>query len=226
MTSLFSDLIYRPILSLTIFVYNIIGLHDLGIAIIVMTLIIRVLVLPLSLKSARSQKALSEISPEIDKLKEQYKGNTTAQSEAIMKLYKERKINPLAGCLPLLIQLPILIGMYQVFLNIFKPNALEKVYSFVPHSGAINHTFLGLMDISQRSIIFALGAGALQFLQARMAMRNQAQSGQAAIMNQQMLYLFPVMIIVISWNLPAGLALYWITTTLFAIGEQLYLRRR
>jgi YidC/Oxa1 family membrane protein insertase len=226
MTSLFTDIIYRPILSLTVFVYNLIGLHDLGLAIIVMTIVIRILVLPLSLKAARSQKSLAEVAPEIDRLKEHHKGDTTAQSEAIMKLYKERGVNPLAGCLPLLIQLPILIGMYRVFLNIFRPNALAKVYSFIPHSATIDHTFLGLMDISHRSMAFAVCAGVLQFIQARLATRNQPQSGQAAIMNQQMLYLFPVMIIVISWNLPAGLALYWITTTLFAIGEQLYLRRR
>ena len=146
-----------------------------------------------------------------------------------MKLYREKGINPLGGCLPLLIQLPVIFGMYRVFLNIFKTENLTLLYSFVPHPATINHLFLGVMDISMPSHIFALAAGLLQFFQVKLSTPALAtgHAGQPmAGMNKQMMYLFPVMIIVISWNFPAGLALYWITTTLFSIGEQLYLRRR
>lgn len=226
MLSFFSEIIYRPILNLTVFLYSFADIGDLGVAIIILTIVIRLLFSPLSLKATRSQKQLAELNPEIEKIKAKFPGNSSAQSQEIMKLYKERKVSPLSGCLPILIQLPILIGMYRVFLNIYKPESLASLYSFMPHPESINSTMLGLIDISQRSIAFAIIAGVAQFIQAKLAAGNQSQTGQVAMLNKQMLYLFPVMIVVISWNLPAGLALYWIVTTLFSIGEQLYLRRR
>jgi YidC/Oxa1 family membrane protein insertase len=226
MTALLTLIIYQPILNLTIFLYGTIGFGDLGVAIIVMTMVVRAALVPLSLKMARSQKAMAELAPHIEKIKAQHQGNTTAQSEAVMKLYRERGVNPLMGCLPLLLQLPILIGVYRVFLNIFKPETLTLLYRFIPHPATINHFFLGLLDISKSSPVLAVLAGVAQFFQARSIMATQPPTGQAAAMNRQMTYLLPAMIIVIGWSLPAGLALYWIVTSLWSVGEQLYLRRR
>jgi len=225
MISLFSLLIYKPILNLTVALYSSIGFQDLGIAIIAMTLVVRAALLPLSMKTARSQKAMAELAPQIEKIKEMHKGKTTAQSEAVMALYKEKGVSPLAGCLPLLIQLPILIGVYQVFLKIFEPDTLNLLYSFVAHPGTIAHISLGFLDISAKNPLLAILAGVTQFFQARSAMANQSASPQAAAIGKQMMYMLPIMIIVISWNLPAGLALYWIVTSLWSIGEQLYLHR-
>lgn len=226
MGNIFTTVIFQPILNLTVFLYGTVGFGDLGIAIIEMTLIVRALLLPLSMKTARSQKAMAEIAPEIEKIKEVHKGNTVAQSEAVMALYKERGVSPLAGCVPLLIQLPILIGVYQVFLKIFEPRSLELLYSFVPHPESINHLMLGVIDVSASNPALAILAGVTQFFQARIAMSSQPTSAQAAAVGKQMMYLLPVMIVVISWNLPAGLAIYWVVTSLWSIGEQLYLRRR
>lgn len=224
MTSLFSLLIYKPILNLTVALYATIGFGDLGIAIVAITLVVRAALLPLSMKTARSQREMAELAPQIEKIKETHKGNTTAQSEAVMALYKAKGVSPLAGCLPLLIQLPILIGVYQVFLKIFEPSTLDLLYSFVPHPEAIAHTTLGILDISTASPLLAILAGVAQFFQARVSMANQSASPQSAAIGKQMMYMLPVMIIVISWNLPAGLAIYWIVTSLWSIGEQLYLR--
>ncbi|MEK7638096.1 MAG: YidC/Oxa1 family membrane protein insertase [Patescibacteria group bacterium] len=226
MGNIFTIIIYQPILNLTVFLYNTVGFGDLGIAIIAMTVLVRAVLLPLSMKTASSQRAMAQLAPEIEKVKAAHKGNTAAQSEAVMKLYKEKGVSPLAGCLPLLLQLPILIGVYQVFLKIFKPETLDLLYGFVQHPGAINHIMLGLLDISKSNPVLAILAGVTQFIQARAAMANQPKSPQTAALNQQMTYLLPVMIIVISWNLPAGLALYWVATSLWSIGEQLYLSRR
>lgn len=226
MGNLFSEIISRPILNLTVFFYQTIGFRDLGLAIIGITIFIRLLLLPLSLRAARSQKALAELAPQIDVIKEKHKGNTTAQSEAVMALYREKKVNPLAGCLPLLLQFPILFGMYQVFLNIFKPETLNQLYSFIPHPNSVNTIFLGLIDVSAANHLLAILAGVFQFFQAKLAIATQPQTPQTAALNTQMVYFLPIMIIVIGWSLPAGLALYWCTTTLFSIGEQLYLRRR
>lgn len=225
--NIFTTLIYQPILNITMFLYGTVGFSDLGLAIIAMTVAVRAVLLPLSLKTARSQRAMAEIAPQIEKIKEQHKGNSTAQSEEVMKLYKERGINPLAGCIPLIIQLPILIGVYRVFLNIFKPETLQLLYGFIPHPATVNHVMLGLLDISKSSPVLAVLAGIAQFFQARTSMANQgAGSSQAAAMGKQMMYFLPIMIVVVSWNLPAGLAVYWIATSVWSIGEQLYLQRR
>ena len=226
MINILTILIYQPILNLTVFLYATVGFRDLGVAIIAMTVLIRALLLPLSLKTARSQRAMAQLAPDIEKLKEVHKGNTAKQSEAVMSLYKEKGVSPLGGCLPMLLQIPILIGVYRVFLNIFKPESLNLLYSFVPHPASINHIMLGVLDISKSNPVLAILAGVTQFFQARAAMANQPKSPQTAALNTQMMYLLPVMIIVISWNLPAGLALYWIATSLWSIGEQLYLSRR
>jgi YidC/Oxa1 family membrane protein insertase len=226
MSFLFTEIIYRPILNLTVFLYNTIGFGDLGIAIIAMTIAVRTILLPFSMKTARSQKAMAELAPEIERIKAQHKGNTTAQSEAVMALYKERGVSPLAGCLPLLIQLPILIGVYRVFLQLFRPETLDLLYGFITRPAVIGNMMLGLVDISTRSPALAILAGVVQYFQADISMRGQSTAGQSAAIGQQMKYLLPVMIVVISWNLPAALAIYWIMTSFWSIGEQLYLRKR
>ncbi|MCC6934499.1 MAG: membrane protein insertase YidC [Candidatus Yanofskybacteria bacterium] len=223
---MFTEIIYRPILNLTMYLYGTVAFADLGVAIVAMTILIRAALSPLSLKTARSQRGMAELAPEIEAIKEKHKGNTQAQSEAVMALYKEKGVNPLAGCLPLVLQLPVLFGVYRVFLNIFKPETLDLLYRFVPDPGTVNHIMLGVFDISKRSPVLAIVAGAMQFIQARVSMGGQAASGQAAAMNQQMMYLLPIIIVVVSWSLPAGLALYWVVTTAWSIGEQLYLKRR
>jgi YidC/Oxa1 family membrane protein insertase len=226
MTSLFSHLILQPLLNLLIAIYYYTGFGDMGITIIIMTIGIRLLLLPLSLKSARSQQEMAALAPHLEEIKERHKNDTQAQSEAVMALYKERKVNPLGGCLPLLIQFPFLIGMYQVFVRVFKPESLALLYSFVPRPTELNTVFVGLIDMSHPNPVLAVMAGVFQFIQARILSANQPKNSPQAALNKQMMYLFPVMIVVISWQLPAGLALYWATTTLFSIGEQLYLRSR
>lgn len=223
---MFTEFIYRPLLNLAVLLYGAIGFQDLGVTIVLMTVLVRAMMLPLSLKAARSQRALAELAPELEHVKAQHKGDTNAQSQAVMQLYKKRGVNPLAGCLPLIIQLPLLIGLYQVFIGIFKPDALSLLYAAVPHPATINHITLGFLDISAPARILAILAGVLQFFQARMSLTAQPQTTQTAAMSKQMAYFLPLLIIVIGWNLPAGLTLYWIVTTLFSIGEQLYLKHR
>lgn len=226
MGNIFVQLIERPLLNLTILLYGTIGLADLGLSIILMTIVVRLALLPLSLKTARAQRAMNKLAPELERIKAQHKNDNAAQSEAVMKLYKDNGVNPLAGCLPLFIQLPLLIGLYRVFILVIKPQALTLLYSFVPHPATINHLILGLLDISTPSRVLALVAGALQFALGRlMSATQQGAPAAAAAMNKQMMYLLPVIIIVIGWSLPAGLSLYWGITTLFSIGEQLYIRR-
>lgn len=220
---LFTTIISRPLLNALVFLYGLTG-GDLGIAILILTVIIRSLSLPLSLKMLRSQREMAELGPELEKIKEKHKSDKAAQGQAMVALYKEHNINPLAGCLPLLIQIPVLLGLYRVFLNVFKPESLDMLYAFVPNPETIQTVSLGFIDLGIRSIPLAIAAGAAQFIHARYA-NPQGQTGQAAMISKQMMYFFPIMIIVISWNLPAGLALYWVVSTLMSIGEQWYIKR-
>jgi YidC/Oxa1 family membrane protein insertase len=224
MTWIFTTIIYKPLLNVLVILYGSVAAGDLGVAIILMTLLIRALSLPLSLKTLRSQREMAELGPEMEKLKERHKGDQAAQGQAMMELYKQRNINPLGGCLPLLIQIPVLLGLYRVFLNVFKPESLQALYSFVPNPETIQTLSFGVLDLGLRSIPLALAAGAAQFIHALLS-RPAQQTGQAAMLSKQMLYFFPLMIIVVSWNLPAGLALYWVVSTLLSIGEQWYIKR-
>ncbi len=227
MGTLYTEILYRPLFNAVVFLYDVLPGHDFGFAIIALTTLIRILFFPLSIKTVRSQKAMNLLSPKLKEIKEKFKDDKAAQSVETMKLYKENNINPLAGCLPLLIQLPILIALYQAFIAGLKPENLALLYKFVTNPGIINKTSFGFIDITSKMPLLAVFAGAAQFFQAWVTKaQNQGSSPnkEMAALNSQMLYFFPIMIIVIGWNLPAGLVLYWVTTTAFSILEQLYIK--
>ena len=229
MGTLYTEILSRPLFNAVIFIYNILPWNDFGLAIIILTTLIRILFFPLSIKTVRSQKAMNLLSPKLQEIKQKFKDDKSAQSVETMKLYKENNINPLAGCLPLLIQLPILIGLYSAFIAGLKPESLNMLYGFISNPGVINKISFGFIDTTSKMPLLAVFAGATQFIQARMTKsQNQSLSvnKEMAALNSQMLYFFPIMIIVIGWNLPAGLILYWITTTVFSILEQLYIKYR
>lgn len=229
MMTLYTELLYRPLLNLVVFLYNIIPGHDFGLAIIVLTAIVRVIFLPLTVKSVLSQRALNKINPKIKEIKEKYKNNPTVQQAAILQLYKDSNVNPVAGCLPLLVQFPILIALYQVFNSGFKPENLTLLYGFIHNPKLVNEVFLGILNITKPNYLLTILAGGLQFLQARQmkdSNKNAEMSKEMTALNSQMLYFFPIIIIIIGWNLPAGLMLYWITTTALSIAEQAYIRRK
>jgi YidC/Oxa1 family membrane protein insertase len=230
MLAIFKTILYQPLFNAVIFLYNVIPGHDFGISIIALTVIIRLMFFPLSVKTIRSQRAMSRLNPKIKEIKEKHKNDNAAQSAAIMQIYKEHNINPLSGCLPMLIQLPILIALYRAFGAGFKPDSMGLIYSFISNPGHINTISFGFLDIAKRSIYLAVITGICQFFQLRQNNATMAASGGAQsevqAMNKQMLYFFPVMIVIIGWNLPAGLLLYWLATTLYSIGEQVYIRHK
>lgn len=222
----FNIVLYRPVINSLVVLYEYLPGHDLGVAIIVLTCVIKILLFPLSLKSIRSQKALQEIQPKIKEIQKNFKNNKKEQARAIMELYEREEINPFSGCLPLLIQLPILIALFLVLKNIsFDSGTIESwvFYSFVTPPSEINPMFLGVVDLTNSSKILALLAGTLQFFQSKMIAPksfSKKTDDFSQIMQKQMLYLFPVMTVIILWKLPAAIGLYWITSSLFSIGQQ------
>jgi YidC/Oxa1 family membrane protein insertase len=231
--NLFNLFIYQPLYNALIGLYNIIP--DLGLAIIILTVIIRIALLPLSKKSIESQKKMQEVQPELKKIQEKYKNDRTMQSQKLMEFYREKKINPASGCMPLIIQLVVLIALYQVFIaGINFDGHSEMLYSFIKNPESINPISLGFLDMSKRNMFLAVIAAGLQFWQTKMIMSKkkkeekpkdkqndtQKEPDFATIMQQQMLFVGPLLTLVIGFQFPAGLPLYWIITTLFMIGQQ------
>ncbi len=226
--SAFNTILYQPLLNALIFLYQYLPGRDFGIAVIVLTILIRVLLYPLMMKSIKSQKVLSELQPKIQEIQSKYKDDKEKQARETMALYQKEKINPFGGCLPILLQLPILIALYRVFWKGLEPGAMSYLYGFVPDPGIIDPTFFGLINLAVPSIGLAFLAGIAQFFQSKMLIpktkKAKPQEGQMAqfsgMMQKQMLYFFPVLTVFILWKLPAAIGIYWIITALFSIGQQ------
>lgn len=234
MIALFNTILYQPLFNLLVWIYNVIPGHDIGLAIVILTVLIKALLYPFSLQAIRAQKALAELQPKIDELKAKYKDQKETMSKELMKLYKENKINPLSSCLPVLIQLPFLIAVYRVFIHGLGSQGLENLYSFVANPGHINAVSLGFIDLSKPNLVLAVLAGAAQFWQAKMMPRQQPQKkvpgskdeSMTAMMNKQMLYFMPAITVFIGATLPGGLTLYWFLTTFLTVVQQhFYLKK-
>lgn len=234
MTSLFHTILYQPLLNILVFFYNIIPGHDFGVAIIILTILIRLLVWPLAKQSIKAQKSMSLLQPKVAALKTQYKDDKQGLAKATMELYKAEKINPLSSCLPLLIQLPILIALYWVLMAVLKSEKLDLLYPFVANPGTIKTVAFGFLDLAKASWPLAILAGAAQFWQTKMlpmmppAVKGAGSKdeGMAAMMNKQMLYLMPVMTVIIGGTLPGGLTLYWLITTVLTAVQQWVMFRK
>lgn len=226
--SLYQEILFRPIFNALFFLYNTVSFQDFGVAIILLTVFIRLLLYPLFHKSLHAQKQMAEIQPHIKKIQNDHKNNKEEQAKRLMELYKEKGVNPFSGCFPILIQLPILIALYQVFLKIFDPEQLRFLYSFVARPDVIHQTAFGFINLAEQSIVLAVLAGISQYLQAlTMPQPNISADGiktnepdMAKILSYQTKYFLPVLIVVFSWKLPAALPLYWTVLNLFAIVQQ------
>ena len=223
----FNTLLYQPLFNALIFLYQVIPGQDFGIAIIVLTILIKIIFYPLTTKAIKSQRALAELQPKIQEIQQKFKENKEKQAKEMIALYQREKINPFSGCLPLLIQLPILIALFQVFIKGFGPEQMELLYGFIPCPGVINFYFLGTVNLIEPNIIMALLAGITQFFQSKMLipkLKKQQGEGKMAqfsvIMQKQMIYFMPFFTVLILLGLPSAMGLYWLVTALFSIGQQ------
>lgn len=226
----FNVIFYQPLFNLLVFFYNVIPGHDIGLAIVALTIVVRVILYPLALQSIKSQKAMQDLQPKLAALKEKYKDKKEELAQEMVKLYKEEKVNPLSSCLPVLIQLPFLIAVYKVFQSGLKSNSLNLLYPFIENPNHLNSVSLGFIDLTKPNYIFAILAGAAQFWQTKMLLVTRPPKGMpggkdediTAVMNKQMVYFMPLITIVIGISLPGGLTLYWFVTTLLMALQQLY----
>ncbi len=226
-------ILYHPLINALALLVSVLPTGDVGLAVIILTILVKIILFPLAQKSIESQAQMSLLAPELNKIKTSG-ASKEEQARLTFELYKTHKANPFSGCLLLLIQIPIIFALYYVFykgIN-FDPNFL---YSFVQVPTHINMVFLGLIDISGKSLFLAILAGLSQYLQGYFMPTPPKSTGTGSegfaesfskSMNMQMKYIFPFIIIFIAYRISGAVALYWITSNLFAVGQQIYVNRK
>ncbi len=234
MTELFNTILFEPVFNLLIWLYNVLPGNDIGLAIVILTVIIKIILLPFAVQAIKSQKAMQDLQPKLTKLKKQYKDDKEALARETMNLYKEQKVNPLSSCLPILIQLPFLIAVYQAFRHGLASTHMDQLYSFVANPGHVNTVSYNLIDLAAPSALLAVLAGLAQYLQAKLLPKAKPKvenpgandEKMLANVNTSMMYFMPVMTVLIGMQLPAGLTLYWFITTLLTALQQLFMFRK
>ncbi len=243
LSSLWEEVLIRPIYNLLIWLTTLLPGHDLGLAIIILTLIIRIVLFFPTYSSLKQQKGLQQLQPKINALKEKHSQDKQKQSEEIMKLYKEHGVHPCGGCLPVLIQLPILYAVFFVLQRGLDPSYTHYLYAALSgfDLNSIGKTFLTFDLTTPDKYILPILTGVTQFISMKLSQVKQQEkihditpkaSSEPKQMKEleqatsSMTYMLPILLAWFAMSYPAGLALYWIFSTIFGIGQQLILNRR
>jgi YidC/Oxa1 family membrane protein insertase len=237
---------YQPIYNSLIYIVSVIPGHNLGLAIILLTVLLRLILFIPSQRGLESQRKLQELQPRIKKLQEKHKNDQQKIAQETFALYKEYKVNPFGSCLPLIIQLPILIGLFYVIQTGLNPDNIHLLYAPLQSFdlSLINSNFLGILDLQQKEIfILPLIVAALQFFQMKLSLakkktpdtqenskkldKKAPQAGKEMQMaSEMMVYVLPIMIALFTASVPSGVGLYWGTSTTFGIAQQLYVNKK
>jgi YidC/Oxa1 family membrane protein insertase len=231
-SNLYHILVFNPLYNGLIILFDLIPWIDAGFAVIIFTIIVRLILFPISKKSVITQVRMKEIEPELNRLKQTIP-DKQQQALKVMELYKTKGVNPFSSFFLLFLQLPIILALYKIFVNSGLP-IVDKalLYSFV-NIPNINMNFLGIFDISSRSIFLSVLASIAQYLQLRYSFASNAQTTQSSNQNmnvandmmKNMKYIFPVMVFLISYKVSAVVAIYWIVSSLFTLGQELVVRK-
>lgn len=230
MKFIWDTIIYEPIYNTLIFVAQHLSFKDVGIAVVILTVVIRLILSPLSKKSIVSQYKMRSLEPKIAAIKARGLSKEEEAKETFA-LYKSEKINPFSGCLYILIQLPILFALYYVFIRgIYQPDHLYATLSVEN----LKNMFLGMIDITKPFLPLAILAGLTQAIQAFLAPKPPAppagssggfQAQLTKSLSVQTRYVLPIIIIFIANTLASAVSLYWTVANLFSIGQELYFRK-
>ncbi len=224
---------YNPLYNGLVLLLSYLPSPDIGWAVIIFTAFIKLLLFPLSRQAVRTQMKLKEVAPELERIKEQYKDEKEKQAKEMMLVYQKNDINPFSGFLLALIQIPIILALYFIFLKGGLPVINAKIlYSFVKIPANINTHFLNLIDVSKPQIVLGILAGISQYVQVQFSVppikkvdNPGFKDDLARSMNMQMRYILPFFVFLISFKVSGAVALYWITGNLFTIGQELYMRK-
>lgn len=225
--------IAEPLGRLLQLVYGVVG--NYGVAIIVFTILVKLVMIPLTIKQTKSMKNMQEIQPKLKQIQNKYKNDKETMNEKVMELYKEHNVNPFGGCLPLLIQFPIIIGLFTVLRQPenygLAREIVEQGFLWIENLSAQPNDYITFslenFELSMlKHMILPLLAGVTTYISTKtMSAGQSAAGGQQQSMQKMMLYFFPVMIIFWGFGFPAGLTLYWVVSNLFQTGQQLVINR-
>ena len=236
-SSIFNAIVYIPLYNGLVYIIAHIPGGDIGLAVIIFTFVVKFILFPLSKAAVVTQLKMKALEPEMAKLKEKTKDNKEEQAKKLLDFYRENNLNPFSSILLLFIQLPIILALAYIFYRGGLPLIhTDLLYSFVSAPAAVNTHFLGLVDVSIRSLPLGIIAGISQFFQVQFSVpKYKAPEGGsttpnfkddlAKSMNMQMRYVLPVFVFFISLGVSGAVALYWITSNLFTIAQELYFRK-
>ncbi|MCF7816069.1 MAG: YidC/Oxa1 family membrane protein insertase [Candidatus Pacebacteria bacterium] len=240
MNFIWHSFFFDPIYNSLVFFIDIIPGGDVGIAIIFTVILVKTIILPVSLKAARTQFAMQELEPKLTKIKEDFKDKRELQAVKTMELFKEAKVNPFSSILLLFIQIPIVLALYFSVSRgggtLLPAINTDLLYSFIPTPETVNMIFLGIMDITQKSMPLALLAGVTQYIHTKLSLPpRKARDPKAEpnfkddfahSMQMQMRYVMPVIIIVVAYTISAAIALYFTISNLMAIAQEYVVRHK
>lgn len=233
MIAFLKTIIYIPLYNILILILNV-SWVDAGLAAVILTLLVKIILYPLAKKSMVAQAKMKEGSKELELIKEKYK-NKEEQALKTMEFYKKNNINPFSSIFTIFIQIPIIYSLYYIFYRSGLPNVdTSLLYSFVKAPASISMNFLGLMDISQKSIILAALAAISSFLQMHFSAPSTTKTSQnqnkaedfSQMMAKQMKFTFPIMVFLISWKISGVVALYWFVSNVIGMIQEAYIRRQ
>lgn len=240
MSFIWHTFFFDPIYNSLVFFIDVVRGGDVGIAIICTVVLVKIVILPISLKAVRTQLVMRELEPKLAKIKEEYKDKREVQAVKTMELFKEAKVNPFSSILLLFIQIPIVIALY---FSVYSGGGVALpaintalLYSFIPNPETVNMIFLGFMDITTKSLPLALIAGATQFIHTNLSLPKQKprdpnkepdfKEDFARSMNLQMRYVMPVLIFFVAYTISAAIALYFTISNLTAIAQEYVVRHK
>lgn len=234
---MFTLIFVQPLFNILFALYALLPGHDFGIAVIVLTIIVRLVLWPLVSKQLHSQKAMQKLQPEIARVRKEAGGDKQKETQQLMELYKEKGVSPFSSLLPILLQFPILIALVHVFNNSLHTDKITELgYGFVEQlgiiPGIIHHqtqfspTLFGVLDLTKPFWGLAVAAGIAQYLQARQLQPDKSQMDDQQRIMSYMTMVFPVVTIIFALNFPSALSLYWTVTSLMAVLQQYLVLRQ
>ena len=232
---MFHTFFYEPIYNLIVLVLNLVPLHDIGAAIVIVTCIVKFFLLPLNLAALRTQYMMKRVEPEMEKIKKIQKEKPQEASKMMIDLYRKEKINPFASLFVIIIQIPVFLALYFVFSKGLFDDP-KSLYSFVVFPEPLHTLAFGLFDVTQKSIVVAILAGISSYFLARRQTDSMVskkdkkdESFQDHFMKSmkiQLLYVLPVIIAVSAAVLPSALALYWFVSNIIGYVQDVYMKNK
>jgi YidC/Oxa1 family membrane protein insertase len=230
---------FDPIYNTLIFFVDTVRGGDVGLAIIATVVVVKLVLLPLSIKAAKTQKIMRDIEPKLKEIKEKHKEDRQAQAQDMLALYKEYNLNPFASIFLIFLQIPIIFALYFA---VYKGGGIPLpdvnvglLYSFIAVPTEVSTMFLGIIDVTGRSFLLALGAGVAQYFYTSMTLPKLSARDENAApsfkddftrnMHIQMKYVMPVLIVFIAYTISAAIALYFFVSNLVMLAQEFYVRK-